>query len=316
MTRRIRVGGACAAIICLGAAVLLAVVLPGHGAGASENGRHCDDDMQHGSPRSRAVSATHDQHRSEHPGHGKRDCSATKTPSATASVPTTATPTSGATSPIPESEPPHPGHPPAPHPTSLGSESPSTTTPSPSETPSEPGNEGGNGVPNSVPHLPGWFTKHSPPPPSPMAPSTSTSPAPTTSTPPPATRTGTQASSTTTPRATPSLPSVGANAAPANVSHSAGEPGTPTGSGAPAGAPGSPGSTSTPKGGPGDGTHGPGPAANPGGGSHGNAEQAAKNAAKSGADDSVLLAVLILGFAVAVSGVVIVAGRRGGRRVG
>jgi hypothetical protein len=30
----------------------------------------------------------------------------------------------------------------------------------------------------------------------------------------------------------------------------------------------------------------------------------------------VLLAVLILGFAVAVSGVVIVAGRRGGRRVG
>src|SRR5215471_9311387 len=84
MTRRIRVGGACAAIICLGAAVLLAVVLPGHGAGASENGRHCDDDMRHGSPRNRAVSATHDQHRSEHPGHGRRDCSATTTPSPSA----------------------------------------------------------------------------------------------------------------------------------------------------------------------------------------------------------------------------------------
>jgi hypothetical protein len=66
---------------------------------------------------------------------------------------------------------------------------------------------------------------------------------------------------------------------------------------------------------PGDVTQGHGPAANPGG-SQGNAEQAAKNAAKSGADDSVLLAVLVLGFAVAVSGVVIVAGRRGGRRVG
>jgi hypothetical protein len=35
----------------------------------------------------------------------------------------------------------------------------------------------------------------------------------------------------------------------------------------------------------------------------------------SGANDTLLLAVLVLGFAVAVSGVVIAAGRRGGRRV-
>jgi hypothetical protein len=108
---------------------------------------------------------------------------------------------------------------------------------------------------------------------------------------------------------------VGANAAPANVSHSAGETNGSTESSAPAGSPGSQGSTSTPKGGSGDVTQPHGPAANPGG-SQGNAEQAAKNAAKSGADDSVLLAVLVLGFAVAVSGVVIVAGRRGGRRAG
>jgi hypothetical protein len=34
-----------------------------------------------------------------------------------------------------------------------------------------------------------------------------------------------------------------------------------------------------------------------------------------GARDSLLLAVLVLGFTLAVSGVVIAAGRRGGRRV-
>lgn len=44
-------------------------------------------------------------------------------------------------------------------------------------------------------------------------------------------------------------------------------------------------------------------------------EQAAKKAVGAGADDTLLLAVLVLGFTVAVSGVVIVAGRRGGRRV-
>jgi hypothetical protein len=45
------------------------------------------------------------------------------------------------------------------------------------------------------------------------------------------------------------------------------------------------------------------------------AEQAARNAVGSRANDTLLLAVLVLGFAVAVSGVVIAAGRRGGRRV-
>jgi hypothetical protein len=65
---------------------------------------------------------------------------------------------------------------------------------------------------------------------------------------------------------------------------------------------------------PGDVSQSAGPAGNTAG-NHSSAEQAAKNAAKSGADDSVLLAVLVLGFAVAVSGVVIVAGRRGGHRV-
>jgi hypothetical protein len=43
------------------------------------------------------------------------------------------------------------------------------------------------------------------------------------------------------------------------------------------------------------------------------AEQGAKNAA--GANDTLLLAALVLGFTVAVSGVVVAAGRRGGRRV-
>jgi hypothetical protein len=48
---------------------------------------------------------------------------------------------------------------------------------------------------------------------------------------------------------------------------------------------------------------------------HGAAEKAAKKADGAGADDTLLLAVLVLGFTVAVSGVVIAAGRRGGRRV-
>jgi hypothetical protein len=43
------------------------------------------------------------------------------------------------------------------------------------------------------------------------------------------------------------------------------------------------------------------------------AEQGAKNAA--GANDTLLLAALVLVFTVAVSGVVVAAGRRGGRRV-
>jgi hypothetical protein len=41
-------------------------------------------------------------------------------------------------------------------------------------------------------------------------------------------------------------------------------------------------------------------------------EVAAKSSV--GANDSALLAVLVLGFTIAVSGVVLVAGRRGGRR--
>jgi len=48
---------------------------------------------------------------------------------------------------------------------------------------------------------------------------------------------------------------------------------------------------------------------------HSDAEQAAKNAVGSGADDSLLLAVLLLGFTLAVGGMVLIAGRRGGRRV-
>jgi hypothetical protein len=43
------------------------------------------------------------------------------------------------------------------------------------------------------------------------------------------------------------------------------------------------------------------------------AEQGAKNA--SGADDTLLLTALVLVFTVAVSGVVVAAGRRGGHRV-
>jgi hypothetical protein len=60
------------------------------------------------------------------------------------------------------------------------------------------------------------------------------------------------------------------------------------------------------------------PSAKPGAnteGNHQNAEQAAKNADGSGANDTLLLTVLVLGFTAAVGGVVIAAGRRGGRRV-
>jgi hypothetical protein len=300
MTRRIRVGGACAAIICLAAALLLAVVLPGHGASASEKGKHCDDDTQHGTLRSRAVSAANHHHRSEHPGKG--NCVPTSVPA----------PTTTGASPIPESAPPPSrGHVPPPQPTTFGGGPTPTGTASPSATPSESGS--GTAVPNSVP--PGR-QKHSslPAPTSPASPSTPTSAPPTARTSATVTHAQPANSSTPTPRAAPStaLPSVGQNAG--GVSHSAGEGNSSLGNATPTGPAESPGPSSTSTGRQGDGSQPPGTAGNPGS-NHSTAEQAAKNAAKSGADDSVLLAVLVLGFAVAVSGVVIVAGRRGGRRV-
>jgi hypothetical protein len=50
-------------------------------------------------------------------------------------------------------------------------------------------------------------------------------------------------------------------------------------------------------------------------GNHQGAEQAAQKADGSGANDTLLLTVLVLGFTAAVGGVVIAAGRRGGGRV-
>jgi len=108
----------------------------------------------------------------------------------------------------------------------------------------------------------------------------------------------------------PRLPPMPATAAGNTPGHSA-APGQGSGEAPPANGPKTPKPTST-------GTTAGNPSRPdefPPASQHSDAEQAAKNAVGSGADDSLLLAVLLLGFTLAVGGMVLIAGRRGGRRV-
>jgi hypothetical protein len=336
MTRGKRVGGASAAALWVAAAVILAVVWPGNGASAHEDGDGCDHPGAVGSAATHPVpprssehreSPEESRHRSHRPTCVPTDTSPPTSPSAISPSETPSWTTSGEPTPTATATVTEPGTEPA---TPPGASPTTSESPTPTPTWSEPagrppvGNSGGPpGHPAPPPSgsatPPAETTSAAPPAsseaaPTPPAVSTPSTPNPASGTPSPtsvpAASAGPSAPSTGPASVIPPLDSLPATAFGNVVSHVASASNQPMGSTTtPA--------TATPGAG-GAGTRPPsGDIQTPAGSGSKQGTTPVDLAAKSavGTRDSLLLGALVVGFTFAVGAVVVAAGLRGGRRV-